>query len=108
MTVTVAKWQPTDCHFVTKPNMKNSSNIGSIKKIKRIEGPEINSNIYGQLISFFSPFFFLFRATPIAHGSFQARGRIEAVAAGLSHRHSNEGSKPHLGPTPQLTAMPDP
>ena len=53
-------------------------------------------------------FFFLFRATPAAYRSTQARCQIGAVAAGLSHSHSNMGSKPHLQATPQLTAMPDP
>ena len=38
----------------------------------------------------------------------QARGRMGAVAAGLHHSHSHTGSDPRLGPTPQLTAMPDP
>ena len=53
-------------------------------------------------------FFFLFRATIAAYGSSQARGPIGAVAAGLRHSHSNVGSEPHLRPTPQLTATPDP
>ena len=35
-------------------------------------------------------------------------GRIAAVAASLYHSHSNVGSKWHLRPAPQLTAMPDP
>ena len=30
-------------------------------------------------------FFCLFRATPVAYGSFQARGRIRAAAASLHH-----------------------
>ena len=46
------------------------------------------------------------RAAPAAYGDSQARGPIGAVATGL--RHSNAGSEPHLQPTPQLTAMPDP
>ena len=50
----------------------------------------------------------LFRAAPVAYGSFQARGQIGASAAGLHHRHSNAGSEPCLRPTPQLTAMLDP
>ena len=50
----------------------------------------------------------LFRATPAACGSSQARGRIGAVAAGLCYSRSNVGSKPHLQPTPQLVAMLDP
>ena len=53
-------------------------------------------------------FFFFFRTAPAAYGSSQARSQIGAVAAGLHHSHSNAGSKPHLRPTPQLTAMPDP
>ena len=36
------------------------------------------------------------------------RGPIGAVVAGLHHSHSNARSKPHLRPTPQLMAMPDP
>ena len=39
-------------------------------------------------------FFFLFRAAPEAYGGSQARGPI--------------GSEPHLRPTPQLMAWPDP
>ena len=50
----------------------------------------------------------LFRAIPKAYGSSQARGPIGATTAGLHHSHSNMGSKPHLQPTPQLTAMLDP
>ena len=53
-------------------------------------------------------FAFFFRAAPVACGGFQARGLIGAVATGLHHSHSNTGSEPHLQPTPQLTAMPDP
>ena len=52
--------------------------------------------------------FYFFRTAPTAHGGPQARGQIGAVATGLRHSHSNTGSEPHLGPTPQLTAMPDP
>ena len=52
-------------------------------------------------------FFCLFRATPVAHGDSQARGRIGAIAAGLCHSHSIAGSEPRLQPTPQLTETPD-
>ena len=52
--------------------------------------------------------FCLFRAVPAAYGGSQARDPIGAVAAGHGHSHSNVGSKPHLRPTPQLTAMLDP
>ena len=38
--------------------------------------------------------FCLFRATPAAYGSSQARGRIRAIAASLHHSHSNSRSKP--------------
>ena len=53
-------------------------------------------------------FFFLFRATPAAYGSSQAKGWIRAAPAGLRHSHSNVGSEPHLRPTPQLMVTPDP
>ena len=52
--------------------------------------------------------FLLFRAAPMAYGHSQARGRIRAAAAGLRHSHSNMGSEPCRGPTPQLTATPGP
>ena len=57
-------------------------------------------------ITFF--FFFFFRATPETYGRSQARGQIKAVAAGLHHSHSIDGSEPDLWPTPQLPAVPDP
>ena len=61
---------------------------------------------------FFSFFFFFFFspfwAVPIAYGGSQARGRIRDTAASLLHSHSNAGAQPHLQPTPQLTATPDP
>ena len=44
----------------------------------------------------------------MAYGGSQARGRIGAVATGLFQIHGSTGSKPHLQPTPQLVAMPDP
>ena len=53
-------------------------------------------------------FFGLFRAIPAPYGGSQPRGRIRAVAAGLRHSHSNTTYEPHLKPTPQLTATPDP
>ena len=60
---------------------------------------------------FYNSTFFFFAiswAAPAADGGSQARGRIGAVATGLSQSHSNAGSEPHLQPTPQLTAMPNP
>ena len=53
-------------------------------------------------------YFVFLGAVPVAYGGSQARGRIVAVAAGLCHSHSKARSKPHLQPTPQLTAMPHP
>ena len=50
----------------------------------------------------------LFMAAPTAHGGSQARGPIGTIATGLHQSHSNMGSKPHLQPTPQLTATLDP
>ena len=44
----------------------------------------------------------------MAYGGSQSRGQIGAVAAGLRHSHSNARYEPHLRPTPQPTAMPDP
>ena len=58
-----------------------------------------------------APFFSLacfFRAAPTAYGESQARGQIAAAAASHSHSHSHTGSEPHLQPTPQVTATPDP
>ena len=60
---------------------------------------------------FFLSFCLLFfsRAAPSAYGGSQATDLIGAVAAGLHQSHSNEASKPHLWPTPELlTATPDP
>ena len=48
-------------------------------------------------------FVLLFRATPMAHASSQARGQIGATA--VSPHCSEAESKPHLPPTPQLMAM---
>ena len=61
--------------------------------------------ILGGGFFFFPP---LFRAAPTAYGSSQARSPVRAAAAGLRHSHSHARSKPHLPPTPQLTAMLDP
>ena len=52
-------------------------------------------------------FFCFFRAPAMAYGGSQARGRIGAAAVSLHHSHSNMGSEPGLGRTPQLTARQD-
>ena len=51
-------------------------------------------------------FFFPFPATPVAHGSYWARGGTGAAAADLCH--SNARSELHLQSTPQLGATLDP
>ena len=53
-------------------------------------------------------FFFLSTATPAEYGSSWATGWIGAAVASPHHSHSNTKSEPHLRPTPQLVAMPDP
>ena len=57
---------------------------------------------------FFFSFLSFFRAAPMAYGGSQDRGQIGGAAAGLHHSHSNNRSKPHLWPTPWLTATPEP
>ena len=62
------------------------------------------------------PFFFFFgfwlfafsRASPMQYRGSQTRGLIGSIITGLCQRHRNTWSKPHLQPTPQLTATPDP
>ena len=61
------------------------------------------SKYFFKFLFFFSP-----RDAPAACGGYQARGQIGATPAGLCHSHSNAGSRPYLGPTPQLTATLDP
>ena len=56
----------------------------------------------------FFGFFTFSGAAPTAHGGFQVRGLMGAVATGLHQSHSNVGPEPHLQPTPQLMARPDP
>ena len=45
---------------------------------------------------------------PVAYEASQARGQSGATAASLHHSHSHTRSEPHLRPTAQLTAAPDP
>ena len=59
-----------------------------------------NIRVVGLFLSFFLLFFLgLFRVTPEAYGSSQAKGQIRAVATGLRHSHSHVGSEPYLQPT---------
>ena len=62
--------------------------------------------LFGLILGF--GFCFLCRATPPAYGSSQGRGHIGAPAASLCHHHGNTGPEPHVQPTPQLMATPDP
>ena len=57
---------------------------------------------------FFFFVFFPFLGPLLTYRGSQARGLTGAVATGLCQSHSNLSSKPHLRPTPQLTATPDP
>ena len=57
---------------------------------------------------FFFCLFVFSRAAPAAYGGSQVRGLIGAAATGLRQSHSNVGSEPHLLPTAQLKATPDP
>ena len=47
-------------------------------------------------------------ATHAAYGSSQVRDQMGAVAAALSHSHTNAGSELHLLPMAQLAAPLDP
>ena len=60
------------------------------------------------MLTFFFGLLSLSRATPMAYGGFQARGRIGAEATGLRQSHSNARFKSRLQPTPQLRATLDP
>ena len=56
-----------------------------------------------------SLFFFAFWGPHLQHMEIPTLGsQIRTTAASLHHSHSNLGSEPHLWPTPQLMAMPDP
>ena len=68
----------------------------SIGSFGKVVGYKVQLYFYvgnKEMIIFFS---LLFRATPAAYGSSQARGQIRAAATGLHHSHSNSRSKPRL------------
>ena len=59
--------------------------------------PSPVSQQQGYIYLFIQLFIYLFlMAAPMTYGSSQARGQIEAAAAGLDHSHSNTRSEPHL------------
>ena len=75
---------------------------------KRKKSPKFDGGSF-LFVCFWLLFFaFYFRAALVACASSQASGGIEAAAACLRRSHSNSRSKPHLQPTPQLMAKPDP
>ena len=86
---------------------KVSIRLGCICSCLLISGMPCSLGIF-PMFSFFFSSFGLFRATPAAYRSSQARGGIGTAAAALCHSHSNAESEPYLGPTPQLMAMWDP
>ena len=59
-------------------------------------------------VYFFLSFSGFFGAPSAAYESSQARDRIGARTAGLRHNLSDMGPEPHLQPTLQLMATPDP
>jgi len=88
-----------DSTFIFSPRVLSMQQRHQVKSLKTTEN-------YTHRKLLFCLFDFS-RATPVAHGSSQARGLIGAVATSLCQSHSNAGSELHLQPTPQLTAMPD-
>ena len=72
---------------------------------KHDSSPDLHPDVLPSLTAIaYDHLFIYFLAVPTAYGGSQARGRIRDTAAG--HSHSSTRSKPHLRPTPQLTAMP--
>ena len=118
----VTKWRTESCSTVTE----GSGLFGELWAEKQSDGcterkweghrdESGGGDLQGVLIQRLTYFYFVvsiifcgcclsFRATLVAYGGSQARSQIGAVAAGLSHSHSNAGSEPHLPPPPQLTA----
>ena len=91
-------WQGTD------PIPASESPAIQVKMLTPGPYPKYTARIQGwrseDLFFFFFFFWGLFRATPAAHGSFQAGGWIRAASLYNSHTRS----KLHLQPTPKLTA----
>ena len=106
------------CHVGDAPAAQWRSSCGERLRAPAISRHQLASHDTG-ILKVHSPsqlsFLFCFvlfclsfsRAAPTAYGGSQARSLNGAIAADLHHSHSNSGSKPHLRPTPQLTATPD-
>ena len=92
------EWPPLTSQQIADPGE------GMEKKVPSSTG---GGNVFFGLVFFFF-LVLLFRATPMACGSSQARGPIRAVAAGLLHSHRYTGLEVCLWPTLELTATPDP
>ena len=76
----------------------------------KVAGYKINTQKSAAFLFFFflSFFFFLLRVALVAYGGSQAKGGIRAAAASLHQSHTNARAEPHVQPTPQLMATPDP
>ena len=73
--------------------------VSSLKSATvRVFTPETSANVPNQVLCNLL-LLLLFRATPVAYGSSQARGWIRAAAVSYSHSHNNTASKLHLQPT---------
>ena len=85
------------CTYIYKTKMRKTQDPKSQPSLAIIGKFSTSIRIIGELkCNRYIAIFFFFRATPVASGSFQARGRIEAAAAGLYHSHSNGRSNLHL------------
>ena len=93
------------CAAKNKQTNKQTKTIGNLKYVRRII---VFLNSFRAFLFCFAFCLFVFSgATPEACEGCQARGPNGAVAC-LHQSHSSARSKPHLRPTPQLTATPDP
>ena len=96
----------TDSRFSCTPHRPTIS-PWSCYIISPLKAPNICLGLYFN--RHFTLFVFcLFKAAPMAYGSFQARVLIRATVARLGHSHINARSEVRLQPIPQVTAMPDP
>ena len=93
--------------YMDKGDFVSSNSPGNDLMAKPVYVFQENILHKGKTSTFFG-LFAISSAAPMAYGDSQARGRIRAIATGLCQSHSNIGSKPHLQPTPELTATLDP
>ena len=95
------------CQLSWQSGIAPISQMGGGRGMERQRTPALKLHTWnnGYFIYFI---LLLFRAVPATYGDSQARRLIRDVPAGLHHSHTNSGSEPHLQPTPELTATPDP